>query len=51
MADEGSDWPIHAARIREEIKEVSERADSLERILPSLPDDETRRKMDLVIQS
>lgn len=46
-----SDWQTHAARIRKEIKAASERADSLERILPNLPDDETKRNIELVIQS
>lgn len=51
MANAESDWQAHAARIREEIKAANEHADSLERILPTLPDDETKRKIELVIQS
>ena len=51
MANEESDWRTHAARMREEIRTANEEADSLERILPNLPDDETRRKIELVIQS
>ena len=37
-----SDWLAHAARIREEIKTANEQADSLDHILPTIPDDETK---------
>jgi hypothetical protein len=51
MANGESDRLAHTARIREEIKAASEQADSLERILPNIPDDATKRKLELVIQS
>lgn len=51
MPNEDSDRLAHVARIRAEIKAANEQADSLERILPNLPDDETKRKIELVIQS
>lgn len=51
MANDESDWNAHAAVIREEMKAASDRADSLERILPNLTDPETKRKIELVIQS
>jgi hypothetical protein len=51
MTNDESDWLAQTARIREEIKAANERADSLERILPNIPDDETKRKIELVIQS
>jgi len=51
MASEETEWQAQAARIREEIKAVSEHADSLERILTSVPDAETKRKIELLIES
>lgn len=51
MANDESDWLAHAARIREKIKAANEQADSLDHILPTIPDDETKRKIELVIQS
>jgi len=51
MTNAESDWLAHIARIREEIKAANEKADSLERILPNIPDDETKRKVEMVIQS
>ena len=51
MGTEDSDWQAHAARTRGEITAAHGSADSLERILPNLADDETKRKIELVIQS
>ena len=38
-------------QIRQEIKLVGERADALERILPTITDAETKRKVEQVIES
>ena len=48
VANAESDWQTHVARVREERKAANEQA---ERILPNLPNDETKRKIELVIQS
>lgn len=42
---------FHKERIRQEIIQVGERADALERILPSIADAETKRKIEQVIES
>lgn len=51
MANAVSDRQTHVARVSEEMKAANEQADSLERTLPNLPNDETKRKIELVIQS
>ena len=46
-----SESKFHKDQIREEIKLVGERANALERILPTLSDPETKRKVEQVIES
>jgi hypothetical protein len=46
-----SECKAHADCIREEIKIVSERADSLQRILPNLTHPETMRKVEQLVES
>ena len=46
-----SESTFHKEQMREEIKQVGERADALERILPTISDEQTKRKVEQVIES
>ena len=49
--NDGLGWEAQAKRIREEINEISQRADALERILPNIIDPEEKRKLEQLIES
>jgi len=46
-----SEWEEHLKRVREEIKATLDRADELARILPSISDPESQRKIEQLVES